>query len=35
MLVLKGTLDIELRDRTVTFNSGDVFVVPKGLSIGR
>ena len=30
-LVLKGTLDIELRDRTVTLNSGEVFVVPKGV----
>jgi mannose-6-phosphate isomerase-like protein (cupin superfamily) len=29
--VLKGTLDIELRDRTVTLNSGEVFVVPKGV----
>jgi mannose-6-phosphate isomerase-like protein (cupin superfamily) len=30
-LVLVGTLDIELRDRTVTLNPGDVFVVPKGV----
>jgi mannose-6-phosphate isomerase-like protein (cupin superfamily) len=30
-LVLKGTLDIELRDRTVTLNAGEVFVVPKGI----
>jgi mannose-6-phosphate isomerase-like protein (cupin superfamily) len=30
-LVLKGTLNIELRDRTVTLNAGDVFVVPKGV----
>jgi mannose-6-phosphate isomerase-like protein (cupin superfamily) len=30
-LVLKGTLDIELRDRTVTLNPGEVFVVPKGI----
>jgi mannose-6-phosphate isomerase-like protein (cupin superfamily) len=30
-LVLNGTLDIELRDRTVTLNSGEVFVVPKGV----
>ena len=29
--VLKGTLDIELRDRTVTLNPGEVFVVPKGV----
>jgi len=28
-LVLKGTL--ELRDRTVTLNPGEVFVVPKGV----
>ena len=30
-LVLKGTLEIELRDRTVTLNPGEVFVVPKGV----
>jgi len=30
-LVLAGTLDIELRDRTVTLAQGDVFVVPKGV----
>ena len=30
-LVLKGTLDIELRDRTVTLNAGEVFVVPMGV----
>jgi mannose-6-phosphate isomerase-like protein (cupin superfamily) len=30
-LVLKGTLDIELRDRTVTLHPGEVFVVPKGV----
>jgi mannose-6-phosphate isomerase-like protein (cupin superfamily) len=30
-LVLDGVLDIELRDRTVTLNAGDVFVVPKGV----
>ena len=30
-LVLKGTLDIELRDRTVTLNSGEDFVVPTGV----
>jgi mannose-6-phosphate isomerase-like protein (cupin superfamily) len=30
-LVLKGTLDIELRDRTVTLNAGEVFVVPRGI----
>jgi mannose-6-phosphate isomerase-like protein (cupin superfamily) len=29
--VLEGTLDIELRDRTVTLNPGDLFVVPKGV----
>lgn len=34
-LVLKGTLDIELRDRTVTLNPGEVFVVPKASSTGR
>ena len=30
-LVLKGTLDIEMRDRTVTLKTGEVFVVPKGV----
>jgi mannose-6-phosphate isomerase-like protein (cupin superfamily) len=30
-LVLRGTLDIELRDRTVTLNPGELFVVPKGV----
>jgi mannose-6-phosphate isomerase-like protein (cupin superfamily) len=29
--VLSGTLDIELRDRTVRLNPGEVFVVPKGV----
>lgn len=30
-LVLSGTLDIELRDRTVTLEPGELFVVPKGV----
>ena len=30
-LVLKGTLDIELRERTVTLAPGELFVVPKGV----
>ena len=30
-LVLSGALDIELRDRTVTLNPGEVFVVEKGV----
>lgn len=30
-LVIKGTLDIELRDRTVTLQPGELFVVPKGV----
>jgi mannose-6-phosphate isomerase-like protein (cupin superfamily) len=30
-LVIKGTLDIELRDRTVTLKPGEMFVVPKGV----
>jgi mannose-6-phosphate isomerase-like protein (cupin superfamily) len=29
--VLRGTLDIELRDRTITLLPGQVFVVPKGV----
>jgi mannose-6-phosphate isomerase-like protein (cupin superfamily) len=30
-LVLKGTLDIEMRDRTVTLGPGEMFIVPKGV----
>jgi mannose-6-phosphate isomerase-like protein (cupin superfamily) len=30
-LVLKGTLDIELRDRTVTLGPGELFIVPRGV----
>jgi mannose-6-phosphate isomerase-like protein (cupin superfamily) len=30
-LVLQGTLDIELRDRTVTLGPGELYVVPKGV----
>jgi len=30
-LVLKGRLDIELRDRTVTLGPGEMCVVPKGV----
>ena len=30
-LVLEGELDIELRDRTVTLEPGELFVVPKGV----
>ena len=30
-MVLKGQLDIELPDETVTLNEGEVFVVPKGV----
>ena len=30
-LVLKGELDIELRDRTVTLGPGEMFIVPKGV----
>jgi mannose-6-phosphate isomerase-like protein (cupin superfamily) len=30
-LVLKGSLDIELRDRTVTLGPGDMYIVPKGV----
>ena len=29
-LILDGILDIELRDRTVTLNAGELFVVPRG-----
>jgi mannose-6-phosphate isomerase-like protein (cupin superfamily) len=30
-LVLRGRLDIQLRDRTVTLGPGELFVVPKGV----
>ncbi len=30
-LVLKGEIDIELRDQTVTLGPGEIFVVPKGV----
>jgi mannose-6-phosphate isomerase-like protein (cupin superfamily) len=30
-LVLKGRLDIELRDRTVALGPGQMFIVPKGV----
>lgn len=30
-LVLKGKVDIELRDRTVTLGPGEMFIVPKGV----
>lgn len=30
-LVLKGRVDIELRDRTVTLGPGEMFIVPKGV----
>ncbi len=30
-LVLKGEVDIEMRDETVTLREGELFVVPKGV----
>ncbi len=30
-LVLKGKLDIQLRDRTVTLESGQMYIVPRGV----
>ena len=30
-LVLKGEIEIELRDRTVNLKAGEMFVVPKGV----
>ena len=30
-LVLKGVLDIELRDRTVTLGPGQMYIVPRGV----
>ena len=29
--VLQGTIDIEMRERTVTLQAGDIFVVPRGV----
>ena len=30
-LVIKGSLDIELRDKTITLNPGEMFIVPRGV----
>ncbi len=30
-MIIKGQLDIEMRDRTITLNSGEIYVVPKGV----
>ena len=30
-LVLKGCLDIQMRDRTVTLGPGEMYIVPKGV----
>lgn len=30
-LVLKGEIDIQMRDRTVTLQAGELFVVPQGV----
>ncbi len=30
-LVLKGQIDIQMRERTVTLSEGEMFVVPKGV----
>jgi mannose-6-phosphate isomerase-like protein (cupin superfamily) len=30
-LVLKGSLDIQMRDRTVILGPGEMFIVPKGV----
>jgi mannose-6-phosphate isomerase-like protein (cupin superfamily) len=30
-MVIKGTLEIELRDKTVTLNEGEFYIVPKGV----
>lgn len=30
-LVLHGSMDIEMRDRTVTLHEGELFVVPRGV----
>jgi mannose-6-phosphate isomerase-like protein (cupin superfamily) len=30
-MVIKGCLEIELRDKTVTLNEGEFYIVPKGV----
>tara|TARA_B100000809_G_scaffold133830_1_gene131527 strand:+ start:879 stop:1325 length:447 start_codon:yes stop_codon:yes gene_type:complete len=30
-MVIKGSLDIELRDKTITLNEGEFYIVPKGI----
>jgi mannose-6-phosphate isomerase-like protein (cupin superfamily) len=30
-LVIKGSLDIELRDKTITLNPGEIYIVPRGV----
>ena len=29
--LLQGTLDLELRDRTITLGPGDLYIVPRGV----
>ena len=31
-MVIKGSLDIELRDKTITLNKGEFYIVPKGVA---
>jgi len=31
-MVIKGCLKIELRDKTVTLNKGEIFIIPKGVA---
>ena len=30
-MVMRGSLDIELRDKTITLNEGEFYIVPKGI----
>jgi mannose-6-phosphate isomerase-like protein (cupin superfamily) len=30
-MVMKGSLDIELRDKTITLNEGEFYIVPRGI----
>jgi len=30
-MIIKGQLKIELRDKTVTLNEGEIFIIPKGV----
>jgi len=31
-MVIKGSLDIEFRDKTITLNEGEFYIIPKGVA---